>query len=120
MAEYIEREWLMRKVNSFVSNVLCRGHKEMITLKDSCNPNEWTRGYKRGALDIAHIVGARPTEDVVEVRHGEWLDDSCDYVCSVCRAAYSDEIRYMNRNFEFEMPNYCPNCGAKMDGKGEE
>ena len=51
--------------------------------------------------------------DVVEVRHGEWVDHSTDdndmviLRCSVCgRKQYGNS-------------HYCPNCGAKMDGKGE-
>lgn len=56
-----------------------------------------------------------PPADVEEVRHGEWIDThhggihgDTIYRCSVCgneREAYLDE------------ENYCPNCGAKMDGK---
>ena len=59
-----------------------------------------------------------PTADVVEVRHGhwiekvvkpEWLDDDVEiyYVCSVCECN------------DFGKSPYCPFCGAKMDGKGE-
>ena len=52
-----------------------------------------------------------PTADVVEVKHGEWLlgkykcmDRS---VCSVCNSVYEGGDTW----------NYCPNCGAKMDGE---
>ncbi len=60
-------------------------------------------------------VDAIPAADVVEVRHGEWIYD-CErtmgdgwtykqYHCSACG---KQEIGAMQ--------NYCPNCGAKMDG----
>lgn len=108
MAEYIEREWLMRKVNSFVANVLCRGHKEMITTKYSCNPHEWTRGYERGALDIANIVGAAPTEKVVEVVR-----------CKDCAVPHNKRLGCPNLNGLVPPPNfYCANGERKMDGKG--
>ena len=61
-----------------------------------------------------------PTVDAVEVAHGEWTtieDDYCGLTsmqCSECNQEYW---------FEDEPPikiyNYCPNCGAKMDGEGK-
>lgn len=59
-----------------------------------------------------------PTADVVEVKHGEWEENS--YVSiypsvkrSECNIRFCDIIS--NHRY---MWNYCPNCGAKMDGKG--
>jgi hypothetical protein len=57
-----------------------------------------------------------PAADVVEVRHGEWrmrraIVFDCElvgYNCSRCNTTWDTET------------NYCPTCGAKMDGKGEE
>ena len=57
-----------------------------------------------------------PLIDAAEVLHGRWIDNCTNIVCSVCNAEYSDEIVFMNRDFEFEDLQYCPNCGAKMDG----
>ena len=61
------------------------------------------------------IVQAMPTVDAVEVVHGRWIDNVdengflCNawLTCSVCRG----------QNWS-KKPNYCPNCGAKMDGDG--
>lgn len=56
--------------------------------------------------------------DVVEVIHGKWKkhrdDGDCEYIeCSVCR----EEFYPPDNEFVFDRyPNYCPNCGAKMDG----
>ena len=59
-----------------------------------------------------------PTADVVEVKHGEWIDvyisspSSFVGTCSMCRA--TNDIPPPT------LANYCPNCGAKMDrGKTE-
>ena len=52
---------------------------------------------------VIDIVCEYPTADVVEVRHGEWVG-MWDYKCSVC-----------NEYSEYRT-DYCPNCGAKMDG----
>lgn len=44
--------------------------------------------------------------DVQEVKHGEWYVDS-PFACSICDGLndYKDD--------------YCPHCGAKMDGDGK-
>ena len=56
--------------------------------------------------------------DVVEVRHGEWAKKNDDfsywYVCSACGHAPPQN----NWGHEYHSV-YCPNCGAKMDGKGD-
>ena len=47
-----------------------------------------------------------PTVDAVEVVHGRWCFMGTWEECSICgRALAVDD----------ERPNYCPNCGAKMD-----
>ena len=55
------------------------------------------------------FINNMPLADVVEVRHGKWEKVSEKYpryVCTSCRHLYN--------NKEYK---YCPNCGAKMDGK---
>lgn len=51
-----------------------------------------------------------PAADVAPVRRGEWKRDREGRpVCSECA-----EEPY--RNGDYNLPNYCPNCGAKMEG----
>lgn len=53
-----------------------------------------------------------PTADVVEVVHGEWISLEPEiglFACSKC------EHKILR-----EECNYCPNCGARMDGKKVE
>lgn len=56
-----------------------------------------------------------PNSDVQEVKHGKWIlqYDNKYAKCSECGVI---------RNIESQLGwNYCPNCGAKMDGEdGEE
>ena len=60
----------------------------------------------------------KPTADAVEARHGEWVDKpSGRYLhmaswCSVCGKKSGIGGIESNRH-----KPYCPNCGAKMDGK---
>ena len=73
--------------------------------------NDWS------TLGVLAAVDKQPTVDAVEVVHGKWEMgvDEGDYeygTCSVCG--------YTEYNaFCCLLPhNYCPNCGAKMDGDG--
>jgi rubrerythrin len=66
---------------------------------------------------VEQVLEDIPTADVVEVKHGRWekrtfivfdneIKDS--YHCTECNTTWDTET------------NYCPNCGAKMDGgKGD-
>lgn len=68
--------------------------------------------FKQKAADCKNfieLIQNAPTVDAVPVIHGEWKTrKSWDmYVCSDCSHAF------------LEAHNYCPDCGAKMDGKGK-
>lgn len=55
-------------------------------------------------------INDMPTIEAEHVRHGRW-DDSNDGIipyCTVCGRSH----RCFDRT-----PNFCPNCGARMDGK---
>ena len=68
---------------------------------------------------LASVVRKAPTVDAVEVVHGRWIHTAIDddnwggtfhkWTCSNC-----DFSTGHNPNGT----NYCPNCGAKMDGEG--
>ena len=57
--------------------------------------------------DAADCIFWLDTADVVPVRHGRWLHRKNGVAyCSECKIdTVEDET------------NYCPNCGAKMDGE---
>ena len=66
----------------------------------------------------ATICGAivdAPTVDAVEVVHGRWDGEYLDprFICSECGKWFLVEDATGNMN-------YCPNCGAKMDGDGND
>ena len=95
MAEYIEREALMRNLKQFAP-------EQLTPLIES-------------------LIQKQPAADVVEVRHGKWklkqyeggiLDGEIYDECSICEyQRFFDDIRFKTAF------NYCPNCGARMDGK---
>ena len=67
-------------------------------------------GYFDETIDS--VMNEQPTIDAAEVVHGRWNDKQTNSIftwhleCSVCNADYNTTVGY----------NYCPNCGAKMDG----
>lgn len=61
---------------------------------------------------------ALPAADVAPVMYGHWISVGDGYKCSVCGCLDSNcEDWYHFHNVLNQ--NYCPNCGAKMDGEEE-
>ncbi len=101
MAEYIKREALLEKCHWVIRS-------------------DGTRVYVCHAEDIEAI----PAADVAPIRHGRW--EVCDYVepdihgfgtiryanaglkCTNCVHVFKKDLLWKG--------NYCPNCGALMDG----
>ena len=58
----------------------------------------------------SYVLDARYV--IYPLRHGRWVetdrDDPCYYYCSEC-----------HRQVDMQ-ENYCPNCGAKMEGGEDE
>lgn len=78
-----------------------------------------TDAYERGWNDaIDAIVENAETADVVERKTGKWITSklpitgAMENKCSECGTPF-----YMAFNLQM---NYCPNCGAKMKGEGDE
>ena len=55
--------------------------------------------------------------DVAPVRHGRWEKQRGIYSCSECGMTCPYDVQA--DVIEYWACNYCPNCGAKMDG-GED
>lgn len=70
------------------------------------------------AVVMSSEINNAPAADVVEVRHGEWTligngnGRPIHWKCSVCGYETLDAV---NGDTDF-----CPNCGAKMDGERKE
>ena len=81
-----------------------------------------------GCVDITRrLIENAATVDAVPVVHGRWEDiyggkyANPRFRCSVCKtkALYVNVLNGLgNWIDEQELSNYCPNCGAKMDGDG--
>ena len=73
-------------------------------------------------MDLEVMINNQPTVEAEPVVHGEWIikdkgletnintwrtTRSFSYKCSLCGYRTGNQGKYFN---------YCPNCGAKMDG----
>ena len=96
MAEYIEREATIELLRSLGSRDYRR-----------------EKGTIQEAIKMVSFPEYTPSADVAPVRHGRWNDSLARIApyCSVCGHSHRCLIR---------TPNYCPNCGAKMDGELNE
>lgn len=80
----------------------------------------WNKEFRHLYPNDKYLVALAnfPTADVVEVVHGEWIDKPTGRYChigsycSVCGKKSGIGGIESNRH-----KPYCPNCGAKMDGK---
>mgnify|MGYP004655566343 CR=1 FL=1 len=79
----------------------------------------WAKG-----LEPSQYIEALPAADVAPVVRGRWIswEKAGNFVpspdrheCSVCH----DAAQVLVNGFEL-LSDYCPNCGAKMDGKSTE
>lgn len=94
------REWIPPYNASVVINLfdlICNLADNMPTIDPAENGGCW-------GCQCA-LLGQAP------VKHGKWIFDDFGFHCSECWTRYPSEIT--------DELNYCPNCGAKMDG-GEE
>ena len=89
MDEYIRKEDIEQKIQDGLNNLVL-GHD---------------------AIEVLGMIYEMPVADVAPVRHGRWLPfhstaaGDIQY-CSACEIGCTWK------------PNYCPNCGAKMDLEG--
>lgn len=69
---------------------------------------ERTSRYFTVKFDIENF----PAADVAPVVHAQWIEDESGIIiCPECKRGY---------NLVAKFTNYCHNCGAKMDGGGDE
>lgn len=116
MAEYIERtEELMLAMNAGARAIenTKRYHGAVYT-KDVFSESPQEIPYLQAAKVLRETSDATAA-DVAPVVHGQWISDGdgyhWTYNCSIC--AWKDGYPFNERH------NYCPNCGAKMDGGTE-
>ena len=62
---------------------------------------------------VRSIMRRTPAADVAPVVHGRWDGDNC----TVCKLPWNYNMTQNADDWGYfdPMPDYCPNCGARMD-----
>ena len=126
MAEYIEREAISEEIRKYYYK----------------NPPNFSygEGFDRGLDRAQRAILDAPDADVVPVRHGRWLleankdkvncrwnvtaecSNCCDEKKEIWAGFFPNVPDWLARDTALidaksvKLSNYCPNCGAKMDG----
>ena len=70
--------------------------------------------------EVEQAIVDAPTVDAAEVVHGRWVDHMVrDWRCSECGDKIH-KVRKVDGYCYNDLPNYCPQCGAKMDGERKD
>ena len=99
MAEYIEREAAIREIEKI--NPVDYG-----AMWDY-EAHHWAGECLR---DCKEAIDSIPAVDIAPVVHGRWVEHLDEMECSVCKRQWN----YCDN--DTNTFNFCPNCGAKMDG----
>lgn len=100
MSDYIRRENAINIAESYEVK------------RNGFHLNDYEYGRNQVADSIASDLEDIPAADVAPVIHSEWEHHMSFGVCRNCGYEYNWTGT--------DAKNYCPNCGAKMDGKREE
>ena len=100
MAKYIEREALIKELEA-----------DFNTDWADYASKDYINGVRDEYDDTLKIICQQKTADVQPVRHGYWeeceIRGTLTQSCSVCGGDCGVLYPY----------NFCPNCGARMDGE---
>ena len=98
MKEYIERAALKRELAPYEEN-----------------------DFSQQMDVILAIVGSQPAANVVEVRHGRWLEyDGADKGFHYCSECKRQAFNYEGGEVVVEvLSDWCPHCGARIDKEDE-
>ena len=103
MADYISRQ----RILNYIDDEYCM----------HCEHSDGVRCENCHYEDVRIAIKSMPAADVQPVKHGHWSEcytDTHHYsgICSVCGKA---SIKSLTE----KLYNYCPKCGARMDGEQE-
>lgn len=102
MPRYIDADLLFKSINKLVP---CDYGSI-----DSYEAHEAARDV---ICDVLDLLDDTSTADVQEVKHGHWVNET---YCSVCGRFPVDTSESISNRRLTKFFDWCPHCGAKMDG----
>lgn len=116
--EMMPYQWHMCCDESFIRGLMSPYSKAHLT--DRIEAAKFIEEYKQKQSKLS----ARKKEETSLVRRGQWLGEADGYADGypVYDVWYCSECNYCIDDGTDDpecLPNYCPNCGAKMDGEKE-
>lgn len=104
MDDLIERKEAIEAIKKYGKDAISAGRRKLDQVDD--------------IAAISRMIAAMPAVDAVPVVHGRWIPRKGKWFvyfqCSVC----GEKISYPSADGK-ALTNYCPNCGAKMNGEGD-
>ena len=106
--EYIDREQAKQAIFDYILNQTISKYPSEKLCKAS----------RMGAEGAMYELDYIPTADVVEVKHGEWVEEFAKLTTVKLTGEDSTIVYRCSRcgRYESQKEPYC-NCGAKMDGR---
>lgn len=104
MDDLIDRKTAIEAVKKYWKDVISAGMETFDPVDD--------------VVELCRVIDVLPAVDAAPVVHGRWIPRKGKWFsyfqCSVC----GEKISYPCADGK-ALTNYCPNCGAKMDGEGD-
>ncbi len=80
--------------------------------------NHYCAGLMDGEMAIRRLPSAVP--DAVPVVHGKWIYEGARGRFPACRCSVCGNVENADWAMISGEVNFCPNCGARMDGEDDE
>lgn len=107
MADYIDRDAAIAALDDFRLNQTVSKYATVMQCKAA-----------RDAISRAtKVLESLPAPDVEPVKHGRWNGDTC----TSCNLPWNYNMTQNAQDWGYfdPMPDYCHNCGAKMNEEGK-
>ena len=112
------KQWFEHLTDTNVGNINYIRIQDLIDALSRLMTGQTMSGYTwMYTTDVYDAIASLPFADVAPVVHSYWEGEEtdCNIKCHKCEKAFKDYIITQDYADLNEYPNFCPNCGAKME-----